>query len=170
MLALQFIRENPDVVRKALADRHTEVPLDDILRLDEERRRLLQEVEGLKAERNAAGKRIGAARDPAERQRMIEEMRGVSERIDALEPQLREVEERLERLLLEVPNLPDPSVPLGADDSDNVPVRSEDEPRTFDFTPLPHWDLGERLGIIDFERGVKLSGSRFYVLRGAGAR
>ena len=170
MLALQLIRENPDVVRSALADRHTEAPLDDILRLDEERRRLLQEVEGLKAERNAAGKRIGAARDPAQRQRMIEEMRGVSERIDALEPQLRGIEERLERLLLEVPNLPDPSVPLGADDSDNVPVRSEGEPPTFDFTPLPHWDLGERLGIIDFERGVKLSGSRFYVLRGAGAR
>ncbi|MDH5200642.1 MAG: serine--tRNA ligase, partial [Candidatus Bathyarchaeota archaeon] len=170
MLALQFIRENPEVVRKALADRHTEAPLDDILRLDEERRRLLQEVEGLKAERNAAGKRIGAARDPAERQRMIEEMRGVSERIDALEPKLRDIEEQLNRFLLEVPNVPDSSVPLGADGGENVPVRSEGEPPTFDFTPLPHWDLGERLGIIDFERGVKLSGSRFYVLRGAGAR
>jgi seryl-tRNA synthetase len=170
MLAIQFIRENLEAVRKALADRHTEAPLDDILRLDDDRRRLLQEVEGLRAERNAAGKRIGAASDPAERQRMIEEMRGVSERIDALEPQLRETEERLERLLLEVPNLPDASVPLGADEDENVVVRSEGEPPAFDFEPLPHWDLGERLGIIDFERGVKLSGSRFYVLKGAGAR
>jgi len=170
MLALPFIREHPDVVRGALAARHTDAPLDEILRLDEERRRLLQETESLKAERNAAGKRIGAAQAPEERQRMIDEMRGVSERIDILEPRLRALDEQLERLLLEVPNLPDDSVPPGESEEDNVVVRQHGEPPTFDFAPLPHWELGERLGIIDFERGRKLAGSRFYVLTGAGAR
>jgi len=170
MLSLQFIRENPDVVREAVANRHTTAPIDDILRLDGERRRVLLEVEALKAERNQAGKRIGATKDPGERQRLIDEMRGVSERIDALEQDLRETEERLNALLLEVPNIPRPDVPLGEGENDNLVIRQWGEPRDYGFTPMPHWDLGERLGIIDFERGVKLSGSRFYVLKGAGAR
>jgi len=170
MLSLQFIREHPDIVRQSLEDRHTDGPLDEILELDARRRTLLQEVERLKADRNAAGKRIGAANDPAERQRMIDEMRGVSERIDALEPQLREVEEQLEALALQLPNILDPSVPLGADEAANVVVRTSGEARAFDFPPLPHWEIGERLGIIDFERGARMSGSRFYILRGAGAR
>jgi seryl-tRNA synthetase len=170
MLALQFVREHPDAVRQALAARHTDAPLDEILRLDEERRALLQEIEALKAERNAAGKQIGAANDEAERKRLIDEMRGVSERIDAGEPRLREIEERLDSLVLELPNLPDASAPEGAGEEDNVVVAQHGEPPAYDFAPLPHWELGERLGIIDFERGVKLSGSRFYVLVGAGAR
>jgi seryl-tRNA synthetase len=170
MLSLQFIRENPDVVREAVARRHTTAPIDDILRLDGQRRRVLLEVEGLKAERNQAGKRIGATRDAGERQRLIDEMRGVSERIDALEKDLRQTEERLNSLLLEVPNIPRPDVPLGEGEEDNVVLRQWGEPQDYPFTPLPHWDLGERLSIIDFERGVKLSGSRFYVLKGAGAR
>jgi seryl-tRNA synthetase len=170
MLSLQFIRENPDVVREAVARRHMTAPIDDILQLDGQRRRALLEVEGLKAERNQAGKRIGATRDAGERQRLIDEMRGVSERIDALEKDLRHTEERLNSLLLEVPNIPRPDVPLGEGEEDNVVLRQWGEPQDYAFTPLPHWDLGERLGIIDFERGVKLSGSRFYVLKGAGAR
>jgi len=170
MLSLQFIRENPDVVREAVARRHMTAPIDDILQLDGQRRRVLLEVEGLKAERNQAGKRIGATRDAGERQRLIDEMRGVSERIDALEKDLRQTEERLHALLLEVPNIPRPDVPLGEGEEDNVVLRQWGEPQDYAFTPLPHWDLGERLGIIDFERGVKLSGSRFYVLKGAGAR
>jgi seryl-tRNA synthetase len=169
MLSLQFIREKPDVVREAVARRHMTAPIDDILNLDGQRRRVLLEVESLKAERNQAGKRIGATRDAGERQRLIGEMRGVSERIDALEKDLRQTEERLNALLLEVPNIPRPDVPLGEGEEDNVVLRQWGEPQAFDFTPLPHWDLGERLGIIDFERGVKLSGSRFYVLKGAGA-
>jgi seryl-tRNA synthetase len=170
MLSLQFIRENPDVVREAVAHRHMTAPIDDILQLDGLRRRLLIEVEGLKAERNQAGKRIGATKDAGERQRLIDEMRGVSERIDALEKDLRQTEERLNALLLEVPNIPRPDVPLGEGEEDNVVLRQWGKPRDYGFTPLPHWDLGERLRIIDFERGVKLSGSRFYVLKGAGAR
>ncbi len=170
MLSLQFIRENPDTVRKAMADRHTETGLDDILRLDEERRQLLVEIEALKAERNAAGKRIGATKDDGERQRLIGEMRSVSEKIDAGEPRIKEVEEQMNRLLLEMPNIPHPDTPVGAGEEENVIIRSEGEPPAFDFEPRPHWEIGERLGIIDFERGAKLSGSRFYVLNGAGAR
>ncbi|HXF51811.1 MAG TPA: serine--tRNA ligase [Dehalococcoidia bacterium] len=170
MLSLQFIREHPDVVREALAARHTEAPLDEVLALDAERRRLLLEVENLRAEQNAAGKRIGATKDPAERQRLIDAMKGVSARIAELEPALKDIEERLEGRLLEIPNLPDASVPRGADESDNVVVRQSGEPRMLDFPARPHWELGEALGIIDFDRGVRLAGSRFYVLRGAGAR
>ncbi len=170
MLSLQFIREHPDVVREALAARHTEAPLDEVLALDAERRRLLLEVENLRAEQNAAGKRIGSTKDPAERQRLIDAMKGVSARIAELEPALKDVEERLEARLLEIPNLPDPSVPRGADESDNVVVRQSGEPRALDFPARPHWELGEALGIIDFDRGVRLAGSRFYVLRGVGAR
>jgi seryl-tRNA synthetase len=170
MLSLQLIRENPDVVREAVAHRYLTAPIDDILRLDGERRRILLEMESLKAERNQAGKLIGATKDAAERQRLIDGMRGVSERIDALEKEFRQTEERLNSLLLEVPNIPRPDVPLGEGEDDNVVIRQWGEPRTYDSTPLPHWELGERLGIIDFERGVKLSGSRFYVLKGTGAR
>src|SRR3990170_278974 len=170
MLSLQFIRENPDAVRDAVARRRLTAPIDDILRLDGERRRLLLEAEALKAKRNEAGRRIGASKDVGERERLIEEMKGVSERIDALERELGGVEERLNARLLEVPNLLHPDVPPGEGEEDNVVVRQSGEPPVFDFEPQAHWDLGERLRIIDFERGVKLSGSRFYVLKGAGAR
>jgi seryl-tRNA synthetase len=170
MLSIQFIRENTDTVRQSLIDRDVEAPLDDILRLDGERRRILQEVEALKAERNQAGKRIGASKDDSERQRLIDEMRGVSDRIDALEGELRETEERLNSSLLEVPNVIEADVPRGQGEESDVVVRTVGELPSFDFEPRPHWELGERLGIIDFERGVKLSGSRFYVLRGDGAR
>lgn len=170
MLSLQFIREHPDVVRESLAVRRTEAPLDEVLDLDADRRRLLVEVENLRAEQNATGKRIGATKDSAERQRLIDAMKGVSARIAELEPALKDVEERLQARLLEIPNLPDPSVPRGADESDNVVVRQSGEPRALDFPARPHWELGEALEIIDFDRGVRLAGSRFYVLRGAGAR
>src|SRR5437879_11422175 len=107
MLSMQFIREHADVVRKALADRHSEAPIDEIIELDEKRRALLGETERLRAEQNAAGKKIGAASDPAERQRIIAEMKGVALCVDELAPALREIDERLDRLLLEVPNIPD---------------------------------------------------------------
>lgn len=170
MLDLKFIRENPALVREALVKLNTEAPIDEILELDEERRNLLQEVESLRARRNAVSKDIGRMKDGRERQALIEEMRKVGERIKGLEGQIRRAEERLHDRLLRVPNLPHQSVPLGPDESANVVVRSEGQPREFDFEPLPHWDLGETLGIIDFERGVKLSGTRFYVLKGLAAR
>ncbi len=172
MLSLQFVRENAEAVRKALRDRGEEASvLDEMLRLDTERREVLVESEALRAERNELGKRIGAAKDASERQKLIEEMRVKSERIDTLEPRLKEAEERTRALLLELPNIPHPDTPVGAGEEENVVVRTEERrPFELDFEPRPHWEIGERLGIIDFERGVKLSGSRFYVLKGAGAR
>jgi len=169
MLSLQFIREHPDAVRKSLADRHTPGPLDEIVALDVRRRDLLSETERLRAEQNAAGKKIGAAKDPAERQRMIDEMKGVSARIDELTPALRETEERLDALVMEIPNIPDPATPFGASEDDNSIGQQSGEEYS-DTWRKPHYELGEALGIIDFERGTKLSGSRFYVLKGAGAR
>jgi seryl-tRNA synthetase len=169
MLSMQFIRDNADAVRKSLADRHTPGPLDEILALDRQRRDLLSETERLRAEQNAAGKKIGAAKDPVERQQMIASMKGVSDRIDELAPSLRDADERLERLLLELPNTPDAATPYGAGEDENVVSQQSGEEYRDDWRK-PHWELGEALGIIDFERGVKLSGSRFYVLKGAGAR
>jgi seryl-tRNA synthetase len=169
MLAIQFIREHTDAVRKALADRHAQAPIDDILALDERRRALLADVERRRAEQNAAGKKIGQAKDPAERQRMIDDMKGVSTSLDALTPELRDVDERLDALLLEVPNIPAPETPLGAGEHENT-VHLQHGEEYADAWRRPHWELGESLGIIDFERGVRLSGSRFYVLRDAGAR
>ena len=169
MLSIQFIREQPDAVRKSLADRQTPGPVDEILALDVRRRDLLSEIERLRAEQNAAGKKIGAAKDPADRARMIDEMKGVSSRVDELAPTLREVEEQLDALVMEIPNIPDVATPYGESEAQNVVARQSGEEYT-DVWRKPHWELGEALDIIDFERGVKLSGSRFYVLKGAGAR
>ncbi|MBC7242243.1 MAG: serine--tRNA ligase [Anaerolineae bacterium] len=170
MLDLNYIREHTDEVREGLRKLHLDAPIDEILELDARRRQLLQEVENLRARRNAVSKEIGKMRDEAGRQALIAEMRQVGDRIDALEEELRQVEARLEQLLLEVPNMPHPSVPEGKDESENVVVRQEGTFRQFDFEPLPHWELGVTLDIIDFERAVKISGTRFYVLKGAGAR
>lgn len=173
MLDLQFIRENPEAVRGALNALGAEAPIDQILTLDEKRRELLQEVEGLRHERNVKSKEIGKMKDEGQRQNLIEAMSGVNERIKVFEADLREVDEALEEALYQVPNMPHASVPVGQDESENPVIRQEGEPKNadeFGFTPLPHWDLGPQLGIIDFERGVKLSGSRFYVLFGKGAR
>ncbi len=170
MLDLNFIRQHPDEVKEALVRLNTDAPIDTILQFDDERRRLLKEAEALRAERNRVSKEIGRMEDQAARQAKIAEMREVGERIKDLDDRLRGVEETLHDALLRVPNMPHSSVPVGPDESHNVLVRTEGEPREFDFEPLPHWDLGETLGIIDFERGVKLSGSRFYVLKGHGAR
>jgi seryl-tRNA synthetase len=157
-------------VRASLARRGIDPPLQPILDLDARRRSLLTQAETLKAERNRASKEIGRLKEAADRQRRIEEMRTVGEQIDALDAQVREVDDALRLALSEVPNLPDPSVPDGPDETANVLIRTVGEPRAFAFEPRPHWDLGPALGILDFERGVKITGSRFYVLSGAGAR
>jgi seryl-tRNA synthetase len=170
MLDLSFIRENPDQVKEALVKLNTDAPIDEILALDEERRSLLTEVETLRHKRNVTSEKIGRMKKGEERQALIAEMRQLGERIKALDSRLNDVEERLREAMLQVPNMPHESVPIGKDDSENVVIRTEGELREFDFEPLPHWDLGPTLGIIDFERGVKLSGTRFYVLKGPGAR
>ena len=172
MLSLQYIRENPDAVRDAMDRRYAGTPLGEILALDEDRRKLLQEAEALKAHRNEVSRELGRTRDrsPDSFEQLRAEMRHVGDRIKELDTLLSGREENLNGLLLQIPNLPDASVPDGEDEGSNTVLRTEGTPPEFRFTPLPHWDLGERLGIIDFQRGVKLSGSRFYVLKGAGAR
>jgi seryl-tRNA synthetase len=161
MLDLRFIRENADAVREAVANRNDTAPIDEILELDTERRRKVQELEDLRRSRKEL------ARD---RQAAAEKGRELRGQIHELEETVRVIEQKLNDLLLQVPNIPDASVPVGRDEADNIVVRQWGEPKTFDFDPAPHWTLGEALDIIDFERGVKLSGSRFYVLKGPGAR
>ena len=168
MLSIELIRRDPDSVKEALERRGEEAPLDAILSLDTQHRAHITEVETLRARRNEVSREIGRMKErPPE---LIEEMRQVGDRITALEEQVKEVEGRLEEEMLMLPNLPLPTVPPGTDESGNVVVQTWGKPRTFDFTPLPHWELAERLGIIDFSQGPKLSGSRFFALSGAGAR
>ena len=170
MIDIQRIREDPEAVKEAIAILGAEAPIDEIVDLDLKRRKLLQELEGLRQGRNETSERIGRMEPGDERQGLIDSMSGVNARIKALESDLRDNEDALQRAMYEVPNLPDASVPVGADESENVVLREEGRLRKFDFEPLPHWDLGPQLGILDFERGVKLSGSRFYILKGAGAK
>jgi seryl-tRNA synthetase len=171
MLDINVVREQPEIVRDALVKRNmaTEV-VDQVQELDARRRSLLTDVEALKAQRNLVSKEISKMRDAAERQVKIDEMRLVGDRIAALDEQVRVEEEDLQKLVSGIPNIPDPRTPLGKDEHDNVVIETVGEPKAFDFTPLPHWDLGPKLGIIDFDAGVKITGSRFYVLSGAGAR
>jgi seryl-tRNA synthetase len=170
MIDLAYIREHPDIVRQAVVDLNATAPIDEILELDAQRRAMLADIEALRARRNSVSKEIPTIKDAEEKQRLIGEMRQVGDRIKELETALQPVQERLDQALLEVPNMPDPSVPVGPDESHNVVVRTVGEPPALDFEPVPHWELGEALDIIDFERGVKLSGTRFYVLKGLGAR
>jgi seryl-tRNA synthetase len=170
MLDINVIREKPEKIKASMVDLNAEAPLDEILALDAQRRELLTEVESLRAERNAVSKEIGRSKDKNARQARIEQMRIVGERIKALEAHLKESEAGLHDAMLLVPNLPGPAVPVGPDESHNVLLRQEGELPVFDFEPLPHWDLGPTLDLVDFERGVKLSGTRFYVLKGLGAR
>jgi len=168
MLSLQFIRQNPDLVRESLAKRGETSGLDTVLRIDEERRRLIQEAESLRARKKQVSKDIAKMKEkPPE---LLAEMRKVGDSIKSLEAEVERKEAELNELLLRIPNLVHPSVPAGKDSSDNVVVREWGKPKKFDFTPLAHWDIGPKLGIIDFERGVKISGTRFYVLKEQGAR
>lgn len=171
MLDISLFRESPDAVRDALARRGEDVSaVDAIVDLDGRRRGALTEVEALRARRNAESKAIGQVRDPGERQARIEAMRAVNARIDELDASLQAVETELQARLQQVPNIPRADVPAGTSEHDNVVVRQVGAPPAFDFEPRPHWDLGPALGLIDFDRGTRLSGSRFYVLRGPGAR
>ena len=145
-------------------------PVDAILQLDEKRRSLLTEVEKLKAERNAVSKEISQLKDASAKKSKIEAMRLVGDQINGLDKEVAEVESQLNALTATIPNIPDARTPYGKDDSENVVLRTIGEPKEFDFQPKPHWDIGPALGIIDFERGTKITGSRFYVLSGAGAR
>lgn len=171
MLDINLIRENPEIVKKSMRDRQmSDESIDRIVELDKNRRELLSEVEGLKAQRNVESKAISQAKDPDERKSKIEAMRVVGDRITELDKKTRETEEELKRLISCVPNIPESIVPYGVCDAENKVVRTMGEEIQHDFGDKAHWDLGPELGIIDFDRGVKLTGTRFYVLNGAGAR
>jgi len=168
VLDIKLIRDNPDVVRKALQNRGESITLDQIISLDERRRQLLHDMETLRAQRNEVSKQIGKMADKPPK--LIAEMRELGEKVTSLEAEINRGESELDDLLLRLPNIPAADVPVGKDSQDNIVVRSWGKPPDISFKPLPHWELAEKLGIIDFQRGVKLSGSRFYVLKGQGAR
>ena len=168
MLDLDLIRRDPDLVRKALHSRGEELAVETILELDTRRRESIHQADELRNQRNKASQEIGQRGQlPPE---LLQEMRGVGQRINVLEEEVKGIENELSSLLLTIPNIPRDDVPVGPDESANVVVRSWGEPRAYEFGPKAHWDLNDDLGIIDFQRGVKLSGSRFYSLQGLGAR
>ncbi len=168
MIDIRLIRENPDLVRRELEKRGDTFALDEILELDVRYRGFLRHSEELRAQHNETSKQLGMKKEKPPG--LIAEMRLVGEQISALQQQTREARAALDALLLELPNMPHSGVPVGRSESDNVVVRTWGTPKEFAFEPLPHWELGEKLGIIDFQQGVKLSGSRFYVLKGLGAQ
>jgi seryl-tRNA synthetase len=170
MLDMKYIRENLDEAERRLRTRGGESYLDGFRELDEKRLTLLKEGEALKALRNSVSDEIGRTKDKSLVQDKILEMREVSQRIKGLDEELGRVDEQLQAFLLTVPNVPHATTPLGLSENDNVLVRSWGEPHVLPFAAKAHWDIGEELGILDFERGVKITGARFTLYRGAGAR
>ncbi|HAE92798.1 serine--tRNA ligase [Tissierella praeacuta] len=171
MLDIRRIRSNPDEVIKALGKRKGEFPIDKVLKLDEDRRNILVEVEEMKAKQNAQSKEIPKlkkeGKDPAS---IFAEMKELSEKIRELDVKVKEIDEDLRHTLLQIPNTPHESVVEGKDDTDNVEIRKFGEPRKFEFEAKAHWDLGTDLNILDFENATKITGARFTVFRGLGAR
>ncbi len=173
MLDPAFVRDHIEEVRAGLRNRglQPDAELEQIAAVDSERRRLIPELEGLKREQNAAGDEVARAkRQGQDASALFAASKARGQRIKQLEAELEQIEQRRASLLMTIPNLPHASVPIGASANDNREVRRHGEPRRFDFDPKPHWDLGPGLGILDFERATKMSGARFSVLMGAGAR
>ncbi len=170
MLDAKYIRANPEEVEGILKKRNITGALDNFLKLDEERRSILSKAEELKGFRNSASQEVGklkkAGKDASE---LMEQVRNIGQDIKQLDDELKAVEMELEKILLNIPNLPHPSVPVGADENSNVEIRRWGTPVDFLYTPLAHWDLGVNLDILDFERAAKLSGARFTVYKGLGA-
>jgi len=170
MLDSKFLRDNLETVEARLKTRGGSLDLAGFREPDSRRRELLQQSEELKALRNRVSDEISRIKDKSQAQAQIAEMREVGGRIKVLDDELKGIEEGLEQFLLTMPNIPHPGVPIGASEADNVEVRKWGEPPAFPFTPKPHWEIGESLGILDFERGAKLTGARFTLYKGAGAR
>lgn len=171
MLDPRFVRENVDAVRAALQKRGYEFPLDGLLSIDEKKMVLLREAEELRNRRNVVSEEIGRMkRQKLDASSQMEEMKTVSDRIKSLDETLRELESEANDLLLTIPNIPHESVPEGRDETENIEIRKWGNPRTFDFEPLNHWDIAETLDVIDFDRASKISGARFSLMKGAGAR
>ena len=172
MLELRFLRENIELVKEKTAKRGMETTmLDDFLAIDQKRLSTLAEAESLKNKRNVASKEIAALKkgksdEQAKAEPLIAEMKEIGWKIKALDGELHQIEEELHKIVMAIPNLCDDSVPIGNDDSDNVEVRKWGKKPSFSFTPKPHWELGEDLGVFDFECAAKLSGARFSLLKG----
>jgi seryl-tRNA synthetase len=171
MLDIKFIRDNTERVRQALQNRGAAVSLDEFIALEKERRDLLVEVEGLKNQRNTVTQEISRLKKAKENaDELVLQMRQVGDQISALDTKLKEVEAKLQEIVMNIPNVPHASVPVGRDETQNVEVRRWGMPKTFDFKPLAHWEIGEKLGILDFERGGKVTGTRFLFYKGLGSR
>lgn len=170
MLDLKFVRNNPDIVKEALRKRGAKISLEPFWELDQRRREKLAEAEKLKNKRNVVSEEIGRLKKAGQlAEEMVLEMREVSAAIKEMDEEIRALEQEIQQTLLGIPNIPDESVPKGVDDSDNVEIRKWGEPRQFSFESKPHWEIGEALDIIDFERGSKVTGTRFSFYKGAGA-
>ena len=171
MLDIRFIRENPDTVKTAMKNRCAKVDIDQLLEIDAQRRTLIAEVDALKSERKSTSKNIGKmiqeGGDPKE---IKEQVRAMGDRISEMDTELKQLDAQLREGLLLIPNMPDETVPVGKDENDNPVLRSWGEKPDFDFEPQPHWDLGEALGMFDFERGAKIAGSGFPLFKGVGAK
>jgi seryl-tRNA synthetase len=172
MLSIELIRRDPDFVKNALESRGEEDPLAELLDLDTTRRQLITEGDELRARRNQVSRQVGEARRDGQEPPagVVAEMREVGDKISEIEQESKSLEECIDTILMRLPNIPLPDVPKGLTEESNVVIRQWGEPAILDFTPIPHWDLGVQHGIIDFERGVKISGSRFYTMFGAGAK
>ncbi|GAQ94309.1 seryl-tRNA synthetase [Thermodesulfovibrio aggregans] len=174
MLDLKFIRENPEKVKDALQKRGYEINFDEFLSLEDKRLSLLREIENKRAIRNSVSQEIANLKkshtDSSEVETLIQRMRQLGEELSEMEKKLKELEDQIRQFILYIPNIPHNTVPVGKDETENVEVRKWGSPPEFDFEPLNHWDIGEVLGIIDFERAGKIAGSRFAVMRGLGAK
>ena len=171
MLDAKLIRANPDKVKELLQKRNTSIMIDSFTAADEERRLIIGKVEELKSFRNSASQEVGRRKKAGENpEELMNKIRITGEEIRVYDEQLKTLEQEMEAFLLSLPNLPHESVPVGQNEGDNVEVRKWGEPKKFDFEPIPHWDLGANLDILDFPRAAKLSGARFTVYKDGGAR
>ena len=171
MLDIKRIRQNPEEVKELLGKRHGSFPIDELLELDEKRRKALVEVEDMKARQNAVSKEIPRLKkEGKDATETLNEMKELSNQVSELNIEVKEMDESIKNILLQIPNTPNKEVVEGKSDADNVEIRRFGEPREFEFEPKPHWDLGTDLGILDFERASKITGARFTLFKGLGAK
>ncbi|MCX7724472.1 MAG: serine--tRNA ligase [Thermodesulfovibrio sp.] len=173
MLDIRFVRENPEKIKEALKKRGYSIDFDEFLSLEKERLELLRNIEQKRALRNSVSQEIARLKKTNENEKiekLISEMRNLGDELALMEEKLREIEDKVQNFMLLLPNIPHPTVPVGKDETENVEIRRWGEPPKFDFEPMNHWDIGELLGIIDFERAGKIAGSRFAIMKGLGAR
>jgi len=171
MLDIKLIRENPDLVKAGLAKRNQQTNIDVLLEYDKRRRNIIKDVDDLKAQRNRVSEEISKLKKEKQKaDDKILAMREVGDKIKAFDEEVRDIETKIEEIILTIPNIPSDSTPMGKDETENPVIRTWGEPRKFAYEPLPHWDLGELHNILDFERASKIAGARFSLLRGIGAR